>query len=137
MNATTRKQFADAKEFARVTRSLEGFKQITISADEAFALADEEPDNVHYLLSIKKLPFEVLHKFAENYDDTIKKRIAIKYPLLPETYQYLARQSDDVKVRLLGNKKLPDYILAALKMDTSEYVREQAARWEMWQKQKL
>jgi hypothetical protein len=124
--------FLAAKKRASETGSLDGFRKLEMTSDEAMELYNLDNGNITYILYVKKLPFDVLDKLARIGDERVKLDIAIKYPLLRHTYEYLSTQSDEIKVRLFSNKKLPPDIASRLLQDPSDYVRRETARWAAW-----
>lgn len=127
--------FSQAKAYAIETRDLSLLRKLAPTTSEVIALAEVYPSDIHYILWIKKIPFDALEYLARNGDHEAKMRIAIKYPLNRETYEFLSEQADEIKVRLFSNKKVPDEIREKLLADPSDFVSEETRRWSIWQSQ--
>ena len=102
----------------------ESLRDLILSNEEATMIAELDPETIPYLLRVKKLPFEALDDFARRGDERVMGAIAAKYPLLPETYDFLASQGENVRVSLSSNKKLPAHLIERFRHDESPLVRE-------------
>ena len=102
----------------------EFLRDLILSKEEAVMIAGLDPEDIPYLLRVRKLPFDALDEFARRGDERVMKAIAAKYPLLPETYEFLASQNENVRTSLSCNKKLPAHLIERFRHDESPLVRE-------------
>ena len=99
-------------------------RSLNVSDAVICKIIQEKPELKDYILNIRKLSPEVLDLIAREGDDSLKRRISAKYPLLRRTYEFLAQQSDGVKIALCSNKKLPEDIRKELASNGSRFVKQ-------------
>lgn len=96
--------------------------EVNFDVERWLSFIDEYPD-LHEIVLAYQVPPQILHHLAIVGNEKIRSRIACIRRLLPETFELLAKDSEDwIRMNIAANKKTPAYILNTLLKDSNKEV---------------